>query len=96
MSRELSSQDIVALRKIFRLLKHEQPDTVHTHTAKAGTVGRIVGFFYYWLNQRLFSWLVLQSKWFRNRGRHYDDQPANLSVRRFTGQNRYRLNGEFA
>src|SRR3982751_2575903 len=39
MSREVSLKDLVAIWKVFRLLLHEQPDIVHTHTAKAGTVG---------------------------------------------------------
>ena len=50
MSRELSLHDIVSLWKIYRLICHEKPDIIHTHTAKAGTVGRIAGFVYRWLN----------------------------------------------
>jgi glycosyltransferase involved in cell wall biosynthesis len=49
MSRELSPKDIVSLWKVFRLLKREKPDIIHTHTAKAGTIGRISGFAYRWL-----------------------------------------------
>ena len=49
MSRELSFKDTVSLWKIFRLLWREQPDIIHTHTAKAGTLGRIAGFAYRWL-----------------------------------------------
>lgn len=52
MSRELSLKDIVSLWKIYRELKREKPDIIHTHTAKAGTVGRIAGFFYRWLTWR--------------------------------------------
>lgn len=33
--------DIIALIKIFRLIKKEKPDIVHTHTAKAGAIGRL-------------------------------------------------------
>jgi glycosyltransferase involved in cell wall biosynthesis len=33
-------KDLVALWKIYRILRREKPDVVHTHTAKAGTVGR--------------------------------------------------------
>lgn len=32
--------DLVAFWKIFCLLRRERPDIVHTHTAKAGTLGR--------------------------------------------------------
>lgn len=49
MSRELSPKDAISLWKVFRLLVRERPDIVHTHTAKAGTVGRIAGFLYRWL-----------------------------------------------
>jgi glycosyltransferase involved in cell wall biosynthesis len=49
MSREISLKDAVTTWKLFRLLLREKPDIVHTHTAKAGTVGRVAGFFYRWL-----------------------------------------------
>lgn len=49
MSRELSPKDAISIWKIFLQLKREQPDVIHTHTAKAGTVGRIAGFLYRWL-----------------------------------------------
>ena len=49
MSREISLKDAVTTWKLFRLLLRERPDIVHTHTAKAGTVGRVAGFFYRWL-----------------------------------------------
>lgn len=49
MSREISPKDAITVWKIFRLLLREKPDIVHTHTAKAGTVGRVAGFFYRWL-----------------------------------------------
>jgi glycosyltransferase involved in cell wall biosynthesis len=49
MSRELSALDVISLWKVYREFLREKPDVVHTHTAKAGTIGRIAGFFYRWL-----------------------------------------------
>jgi len=49
MSRELSMKDVVSLWKIYWQLKMEKPDIIHTHTAKAGTIGRVAGFVYCWL-----------------------------------------------
>ncbi|NNE65738.1 MAG: glycosyltransferase [Pyrinomonadaceae bacterium] len=48
MSRELSFRDISALIKIWRELREFKPDVVHTHTAKAGSLGRVATFFYKW------------------------------------------------
>lgn len=50
MSRELSAKDAVSLWKVFREFSREKPDIIHTHTAKAGTVGRVAGFLYRWLS----------------------------------------------
>lgn len=52
MSREISPRDLVAIWKFYRLLCRERPDIVHTHTAKAGTVGRIAGLFYRYLTPK--------------------------------------------
>jgi len=49
MSREISPYDALTVWKLWRLMVREQPDLVHTHTAKAGTVGRVAGFCYRWL-----------------------------------------------
>ena len=57
MSRELSAKDVVSLWKAFRFIKREKPDIIHTHTAKAGTIGRVAGFFYRWL-----TWKTLIGK----------------------------------
>jgi glycosyltransferase involved in cell wall biosynthesis len=40
MSRELSAKDAVTFFKIFREMRRQRPDVIHTHTAKAGTIGR--------------------------------------------------------
>ena len=48
MSREISPRDALTVWKLFRLFLREKPDVVHTHTAKAGTVGRLAGFLYRW------------------------------------------------
>lgn len=57
MSRELSPKDVVSLWKIYRRIRREKPDIIHTHTAKAGTVGRVAGFLYRWL-----TWQTLIGK----------------------------------
>lgn len=42
MARELSPiKDFRALIVLYRLIKKEKPDIVHTHTAKAGAIGRL-------------------------------------------------------
>ncbi|HZI17575.1 MAG TPA: glycosyltransferase [Pyrinomonadaceae bacterium] len=48
MSREISPKDAVTVWKLYRLLRRERPDLVHTHTAKAGTAGRLAGLLYRW------------------------------------------------
>ncbi len=52
MSRELSPKDVISLWKVYRLILREAPDIIDTHTAKAGTVGRVAGFLYRWLTPR--------------------------------------------
>src|SRR5262249_52900622 len=49
MSREVSFKDAVSAWKLYRLMLRERPDIVHTHTAKAGTVGRVAGLLYRWM-----------------------------------------------
>lgn len=49
MSREISLKDALTTWKLYRLMRRERPDIVHTHTAKAGTVGRAAGLLYRWL-----------------------------------------------
>jgi len=52
MSREISVKDALTVWKLYQLFRRERPDIVHTHTAKAGTVGRVAGLFYRWLTPR--------------------------------------------
>jgi glycosyltransferase involved in cell wall biosynthesis len=52
MSREISPRDIVTMWKLFRFFRRFRPDIVHTHTAKAGTAGRIAGLLYRWTTRR--------------------------------------------
>jgi glycosyltransferase involved in cell wall biosynthesis len=49
MSREISPKDVITVWKLFRLMLRYRPNLVHTHTAKAGTVGRMAGLMYRWL-----------------------------------------------
>lgn len=49
MSREISLKDALTIWKLYRLFLREKPDIVHTHTAKAGTAGRVAGFLYRWV-----------------------------------------------
>ncbi len=47
LQRSLSPlKDLAAFLKIFRILRQERPDILHTHTAKAGTLGRAAGILY--------------------------------------------------
>jgi glycosyltransferase involved in cell wall biosynthesis len=52
MSREISISDLSSLIKLFRRIRSERPDIIHTHTAKAGTLGRTAGFLYRWATLR--------------------------------------------
>lgn len=49
MSREISWKDCLTIWKLFLLFLSERPQIIHTHTAKAGTVGRCASFLYRWL-----------------------------------------------
>ena len=42
LGREINpKKDFAALRKLYSIMKKEKPDIVHTHTAKAGAIGRL-------------------------------------------------------
>lgn len=49
LQRELTPRDVVSLWKVYRELLRQKPDVIHTHTAKAGALGRVAGFLYRWL-----------------------------------------------
>src|SRR5207244_7561794 len=49
MSREISLKDTLTIWKLYRIMLRERPDIVHTHTAKAGAVGRVAGMIYRYL-----------------------------------------------
>ena len=44
LTRKIGLHDIKAFFKLFKLIKKEKPDIVHTHTAKAGALGRLAAF----------------------------------------------------
>lgn len=46
------TSDVVALNKIYKIIKTEQPDIIHTHTAKAGALGRLAGIMYNLLHSK--------------------------------------------
>jgi len=47
LGRELSwKDDWAAFWKIYKIICREKPDIIHTHTAKAGTLGRLAGMLY--------------------------------------------------
>ena len=49
MSREISPKDLLTVWKLYRQLVRVRPEIVHTHSAKAGTAGRLAVLLYRWL-----------------------------------------------
>ncbi|MFA6321091.1 MAG: glycosyltransferase family 4 protein [Candidatus Omnitrophota bacterium] len=45
LGREIGFNDLVAFLKIIKFIRKVKPDIVHTHTAKAGTLGRLAAIF---------------------------------------------------
>ncbi len=45
-------KDMAAFKRIYSLIKAKQPDVIHTHTAKAGALGRLAAIIYNFLNHR--------------------------------------------
>ncbi|MEW6009460.1 MAG: glycosyltransferase family 4 protein [Candidatus Omnitrophota bacterium] len=39
-------RDLIVFWKLFNIIRNFKPDIIHTHTAKAGTLGRLAGLFY--------------------------------------------------
>jgi glycosyltransferase involved in cell wall biosynthesis len=53
LERNLSfRKDFIVFWKLFNIINNFKPDIIHTHTAKAGTLGRLAGLFYN-LTQRI-------------------------------------------
>jgi len=49
LARELSwKDDWAAFWKIYKIIREVKPDIIHTHTAKAGALGRMAGIIYRW------------------------------------------------
>jgi glycosyltransferase involved in cell wall biosynthesis len=47
LARKISwKDDWIAFWKIYKIIRREKPDIIHTHTAKAGTLGRFAGILY--------------------------------------------------
>jgi len=52
MSRAVSWRDAIVIWRLFRIFRRFRPDIIHTHTAKAGTVGRVAGLLYRFTSRR--------------------------------------------
>jgi len=52
MSRELSFSDVRSFFRLLKIIFRERPDVIHTHTAKAGTLGRFAGLLYRFFSRK--------------------------------------------
>src|SRR5438045_3812908 len=76
MSRSVSLwDDFRALIALYRFLRREQPSIVHTHTAKAGVLGRIAA--------RLAGVPVVVHTFHGNVLNHYFSRPVSWAIRLF-------------
>jgi glycosyltransferase involved in cell wall biosynthesis len=74
MSRSVSLwQDLRALIALYRFLRRERPSIVHTHTAKAGVLGRIAA--------RLAGVPIVVHTFHGNVLSHYFSRPASWAIR---------------
>lgn len=55
------NQDIVAFLKLLRIIFVERPDVVHTHTAKAGAIGRLAAAIYSATRRRRRKCLIVHT-----------------------------------
>ncbi len=84
MSRELSPKDLFSLWKVYSHIRKEKPDVIHTHTAKAGTIGRTAGFFYRWLTPKTLIGKPRQVKIFHTfHGHVFHSYYGNLKTKIF-------------
>ena len=93
LGREIAPRsDLVTLVKLYRLMRRERPHVVHTHTAKAGFVGRIAArlagvpvvlhtfhghvFHGYFSPAKTRLYLLIERLGARLSTRHHHDQPS--------------------